>query len=388
MSDTISKILEGIGPNRESLRSVREILLANAMMIGEIPSPTNDEAERITFLSNRFTEEGLQNISIDEAGNGMAVLPGTVGDRNILVCAHSDTVFDSGTDHAMRVTSDRIAGPGISDNSLGLAAVATLPEILRRLNLQFKDNLILLCATKSLGHGNLEGMRFFLNHFKQPIHAGICVEGVQLGRLSYSAIGMLRGVIKVSVPSEYDWTRFGASNAVAIMSSIVQQILRIPIPAEPKTKIIFGSMRAGTSFSTNPTSAILRFEIRSEEVGMVGKLRSQIEDITEETANATNTDIKLSVIAQRKTGGLPYGHPMIKAMRKILSELSIKPHVEPSVGELSEMIYKGIPSVTIGLTKGSHKNETNESIEIEPAFAGLSQLVALLSAIDGGFCDE
>lgn len=388
MSKALANILSDIPKNRDALQPIREILLANAMMIGEVPAPTNEEEERITFISNRFIEEGLQNISIDEAGNCMAMIPGSVGDNNILICAHADTVFSSKVDHAMAVTNDTITGPGIGDNSLGLAAIVTLPEVFKRLDVQPKDNIILLGATRSLGRGNLAGMRFFLENFKQPIRAGVCIEGIQLGRLSYTSVGMLRGEVTVTVPSEYDWTRFGASNAIAIMSKVVQRIMSLPIPSEPETKIIFGSMNAGTSFATQPTSANLRFEVRSEEVGMVSKLTEKIEDIIEETANATNTEIVLSAVAQRQAGGLDYGHPMVKSMRKILSELKIKPHVEPSVGELSELINKGIPSVTIGLTKGTHKNEFNETIDIKPTFDGLAQIVALIAAIDGGLCDE
>jgi len=388
MHDSLDSILRSIPRNREALQSVREILLANALMIGEIPSPTYAEQERITFLSNRFTEDGLQNISIDEAGNGLAIVPGTVGESNILVCAHADTVFHAKVDHAMSVGPDEIKGPGIGDNSLGLAAIVTLPEILKRTGLQFRDNLILMGAARSLGHGDLGGMRFFLENNKLPIRAGICVEGIQLGRLSYASVGMLRGEINVNVPSEYDWTKFGASSSVATLCKVVQRILEIPIPMEPPTKILFGSINAGTSFGTQPVTANLRFEIRSEQAGKVGELRRNIEDIIDEIANSSETGIDLSIIAQRRPGGLPYAHPMVKAMRDILEALHVKPHVEPSVGELSELINVGIPAVTLGLTKGDHKNEFDESIEIPATFDGLAQLLALLETIDGGFCDE
>lgn len=388
MSCNLDNILNSLPSNEANLQSIREILLANALMIGEIPSPTYSEEARITFLSNRFVEDGLQNISIDEAGNGMAILPGTVGESNILVCAHADTVFSQKVDHAMSVGPNSIMGPGIGDNSLGLASIVTLPAILKRLNISFKDNLILMGCSRSLGRGNLGGMRFFLEHNTRPIRAGVCVEGIQLGRLSYSSLGMLRGEITVKVPAEYDWSSFGATGAVAILSKVIQNIMQIPIPMEPKTKILFGSIASGTSFGTQPTSANLRFEIRSEQDGMVSQLRDQIEDIIGEIASGSDTEIQLSVIAQRKPGGLAYSHPMVKAMRKILETMDVKPHVEPSVGELSELISQNIPAVTLGLTKGHNKNEFNESIEIKPTFSGLAQLVALLQSIDGGLCDE
>ncbi len=383
----LESILQSIPQHREALLSIREILLANALMIGEIPSPTGGEQERITFLSNRFTEDGLQHISIDEAGNGIAVLPGTEGESDILVCAHADTVFGAQVDHAMSVGPEAIRGPGIGDNSLGLAAIVTLPEILKRTGIRFRNNLILMGATRSLGRGDLGGIRFFLENNTRPVRAAVCVEGIQLGRLSYASVGMLRGEIKVDVPSEYDWTRFGATGSVPTLCKVVQRILEIPIPMEPPTRILFGSIAAGTSFGTQPTTASLRFEIRSEQVGMVSRLRETIENIIGEIANSSETEISLSVIAQRRPGGLAYAHPMVKAMREILEALDVKPHVEPSVGELSELINAGIPAVTLGLTRGEHKNEFDEAIEIPPTFDGLAQLLAILETIDGGLCD-
>ena len=388
MATPLDSILESIHPHRESLHSVRELLLANAMMIGEIPAPTGHEADRITFLSNRYTEDGLQNISVDEAGNGMAILPGRKGEKNILVCAHADTVFDSSIDHAMSVNADNILGPGIGDNSLGLATIVTLPEILKRLDIRFDDNLVLLGCTRSLGRGDLGGIRFFLENTQLPIRAGVSVEGIQLGRLSYSAIGMLRGEISVHMPYGYDWAKFGATGSVAILTKVVQRIMEIPIPMQPPTQIIFGSINGGTSFGTRPTSASLRFEIRSEKAGMAGELKEKIIDIIEETENTSNADIRFSSVAERQTGGLDYSHPMVKAMRKILETLEVKPRIEPSVGELSQLIEKGIPSVTLGLTRGKNKNELNESIDIRPIFGGIAQLIALLQSIDGGLCDE
>lgn len=390
MPEEFETILNRIHPDREILQTIRELLLANAVMIGEIPSATFSEDERIRFLSNRFIEEGLQNISIDEAGNGVGVLPGKKGKkaRNILVCAHADTVFNHKIDHAMSVSADTINGPGIGDNSLGLAALLTLPEILRRLDITFNDNLILMGCTRSLGRGDLGGIRFFLENNQWPLRAAISVEGIQLGRLSYASVGMLRGEITVNLPDKFDWAKFGATGSVAVLTRVVQKITEIPVPMNPPTQIIFGSISGGTSFGTRPSSASLRFEVRSEKAGMVANIRERIEDLVEEISNSSDTEINFSIIAERRPGGLEYGHPMVKAMRRILETLEVQPHIEPSVGELSQLIEHGIPSVTLGLTRGHHKNELNEAIDIRPIFGGLAQLIALLQSIDGGLCDE
>ena len=99
--------------------------------------------------------------------------------------AHADSVFDTNTQHVMNVGPDEIKGPGIADNAIGLAAVVALPKLLKTLNIEFRDDLIFLANTKSLGRGNLDGARFFMETMKRPIRAGICVEGASQGRLLF-----------------------------------------------------------------------------------------------------------------------------------------------------------------------------------------------------------
>ena len=80
----ISRILAGL---KDQVTAVKEVMLANSVMIGEIPSPTFQEENRIAFLRDRFTEAGLEKISIDEMENAVAVIPGKSGKQKILVSA-------------------------------------------------------------------------------------------------------------------------------------------------------------------------------------------------------------------------------------------------------------------------------------------------------------
>ncbi len=388
MSTSLEAIVENLPTHIERLQSLREIILANAVMFGELPAPTGGEEARIRFLSDRFVEAGLQHISVDEEGNGMAIIPGSEGERNILVMAHADTPFDATTSHTMKVGQGKINGSSIGDNSLGLAAVASLPTLLDKLGIQFKDNLILIGDTQSLGAGDLKGLRFFLKNNKRPIHAGVCVQGVHLGRLSYSSLGMLRGDIRVTVPASYDWKKYGPTGSIVILNRVLTRILGIPLPREPKTSILLGSIRAGTAYNTVPTSGLLRFEVRSEAAGMVSQIQETLREIIDEIASDTDTTIKLDIIARRKPGGITYSGNFVKSVRKIMHKLEIAPKLAPSTGELSALIDEGIPAVTLGLTTGENIHEAEEFVNIEPIYTGLAQLIGTLQAIDGGFTDE
>jgi di/tripeptidase len=357
-------------------------------MLGEIPSPTFKEQQRVEFLQQLFTKSSLQNCSIDEKGNGMAILEGEEGMQNILLLAHADTLFSDKVDHTITLHSDGASGPGVADNSLGMAVLATLPYLVEKLDSPLKSNLILLSPTRGLGRGNLEGIRFFLEHNTLPITTGICVEGAQLGRLSFSSIGMLRGQITCSVPEEYDWTKFGATNAIVSLNEVINDILEIPIPTRPRSKIALGRIEGGTSVNSVPTEARLWLEIRSESAKIIESASRDIEAIIAEISSQSGASISWDILARRRPCGIPFQHPLVQNTKKIMEALDITAHMTPSTSELSAIIGGHIPGVTLGITRVENLNQEDEKVFFEPMYTGIAQLIAVLRAIDEGLCHE
>lgn len=388
MADSFEKILESLDSVEQQAKELKEILLANLVMIGEIPAPTFQEEERIEFLMNRFKEAELTQTSIDEIGNGIGMLEGEEGNGTILIVAHADTVFSGKTDHTIEVQPDTATGPGVADNSLGLSVLATLPFFLDKFDIKLQKNLILMGAARSLGRGNLEGLRFFLSNIDRSIEVGIGLEGVELGRLSHTSIGMQRGEITCKVPEEYDWSRFGDASAILTANEVINKINEIRLPQRPRTSIVMGSIEGGTSFNTTAIKATLGFEIRSESAEMVSDINRTIQEIVTEVSSRSGDTIELDIFAEREPGGIAFSHPLIRHTRQIMDELEIESRPGPSTSELSAFIDHNIPAITLGLTHGDHIHETGESIQIEPVFKGIAQVIGTLLAIDGGYCEE
>ena len=61
-------------------------------------------------------------------------------DRNILLVAHTDTPVAATVDHTVMVQPERVIGPSVADNALGLAVVAALPAVLERLGLTLRSH--------------------------------------------------------------------------------------------------------------------------------------------------------------------------------------------------------------------------------------------------------
>lgn len=387
MPNSFKEILDELPGIEKTITEKREILLANLVMLGEIPAPTFREEERIEFLLNRFREAELSKNSIDEVGNGIGILKGENGEDNILMVAHADTVFDEKVDHTIDIKPDEAVGPGVADNSLGVALLATIPNLLDELDITLNKNLILMGATRSLGRGNLEGLRFFLSNFKDDIDGAIGIEGVELGRLSHTSIGMKRGEITCRVPEEYDWTRFGTASAIQTINEIINRINKIRLPQRPRTSIVLGSIKGGTSFNTTAQKATLRFEIRSESAEIVNDIGRKMNEIVSEVSSRTGDSIELDIFAQREPGGIPYSHPLVRTTRQIMESLDIESRPGPSTSELSTFIEREIPAITLGLTHGDNLHEKNETIKIEPVYRGITQVIGTLLTLDGGYLE-
>lgn len=384
----LQDILDKLPSCREGIAELRETILTNLIMIGEIPAPTFKEEFRVRFLQDRFAECGLQNSSTDEVDNAVAMLPGTEGRQNILLVSHVDAIFSESVDHTVTVEPGEVMGPAIGDNALGLACLASLPTIMDHLGIELKNNLIFLGATRSLGRGDLEGLRFFLENSTVPIVAGISVEGLQLGRLSYSSMGMLRGEIRCSVPDEYDWTRFGALSAIQGLNDVINGITEIPLPRRPRTSIILSTIEGGTSFDTIATEASLSMEIRSESSEQTDEICNAISDICAEVSSVTAAEVKADFFARRQPGGIQFSHPLANSSREVMATLGIEPRVSSSVSEISAFTDRGIPAVRLAITNGENLNTLKERLKIEPMWTGMAQVLGVLLAIDAGLGHE
>ncbi|MDF1825270.1 MAG: M20/M25/M40 family metallo-hydrolase [Verrucomicrobiales bacterium] len=368
---------------QKELKGLREILFANIVMAGEIPAPTGGEQMLTRFLSDRFTESGLNDIAFDQAGNIAAVLPGRNPGRNLLLAAHVDKVWNDSDDHTVSVEVGRMGGRGLADNALGVATLATMPIILERLNIKLESNLILLGTTRSFGRGNLGGMRFFLENTDRKFESALCLEGMNLGRLSFSSLGMARGEISIEWSGEGERPDVTTTGVISTMQEVLHELIRLNGDSMPGLKILIGAVNAGSGYNVPPVSGRICFEIRSEEAEAVAAMEQKLFALADRFDQVSKEIVVgVEMIAHRSPGNLGDTHPLVEFARGVLETLDVRPKVEPSISELAALLTHRIPSLTLGLTRGSHRHSPGESIELSPLFSGLAQLLAVLRYMD------
>ncbi len=366
----------------DAISSHIEVFLSDLMLIAEIPAPTFDSLRRQDHVIERLTEFGYSHVSIDEQQTISAVISGKKSTRTTVLLSHLDTIHPVTTDHSAVIQGDTVSGVALADNSVGVASLITMPYYCNMLGLEFDNDIVLCFPSRTLGKADIGGTRFFIENSGRSLDFAICVEGYRLGRISYHSQGMFRGEIRYTVPEEFEWSRFGASNAVVNINHILNRILAIPIPNRPKTSIVFNNLISESAFNNIPTAATLQFEIRSSNTTLINEIRHVIEGIVTESASETGAEAHLVEISRRVPSGLSFSHPAVKRLMEIHKTLNIPTKVYPSTSDLSAFLEQQIPALTIGMTSCEGYNTLHESVDIPTCALGMAQLLDFIQFID------
>jgi tripeptide aminopeptidase len=365
---------------REASVARTPIVLQRAIQIASVSAPTGDELDRSLFVKTLFTELGFETRT-DDIGDVVARVPGKDRSKTVLLAAHLDTVFPRSTPIEVAEESGRIAAPGIGDNSLGVACVVSVPEILADLGETPAVDLLLTGNVGEEGLGNLRGMRSVMDAFPD-VRAVIAVEGHNLGRVTHVAVGSRRLRVRITGQGGHSWGDFGNANAIHAAGDIVHELTKIALPASPKTTLNVGMIRGGISINTIAPEASFDLDMRSIEEFSLRRLAERAERVIR--ANRPGISVAIDIIGERPAGFVSPESRIVRRAVSVLELLGVQPAGDASSTDANIPIGRGIPAVCVGLTSGGNVHREDEYIDIAPVPTGLAQLteLALLLAED------
>ena len=373
----------------DEIKALSDTIITNIVLIGQVPAPTFKEKRRSSLFQERLAEFGVDEVTTDGYRNPIGIIRGTSPEKPpIFVVAHLDTFSERDIVHNYTIRKDTITGPGILDNSLGVGVLASLPIIFERLGLRFESDIVLAGTIQSIGKGNLRGARHLLKTWPTPIRGAICLEGVELGRLNYFADGMIRGEIVCSIPEEKGVMYKFTPNAILILNEVINEILSLRLSQRPRARIVIGKITGGANHGKIAYDATLGFEIRSDSYKMVRSIHNDLKDIVDGIGHENEVGLDMKTISNLKAARLKFNHPLVKSTAEVLKTLGIKPVSKSTESAASIFLSRKIPTVTLGITHGENRYTHNATMEIEPMFKGIAQIIGILKAIDSGVCDE
>ena len=385
----MNSFLEQLPDLVDQIKSLREIIITNIVLIGQTPAPTFREKKRAKLFMERLAEFQVDEITTDGYRNPIGIIRGTDASKPpIFVLAHMDTFHEKDRPLNYTIKEDTITGAGLLDNSLGVGVLTSLPVLFKQLGITFESDIVLAGTIQSIGKGNLRGVRHLLKTWPTPIRGGICVEGIELGRLNYYSDGMIRGEIKCIIPEESNRLSEYTPNAIIILNEVINEILTLKVSQRPRSRIVIGRINGGANHGRLAPEANLGFEIRSDSYKVVKSLFGEIRDIVEGISHKYEADLFLKTISNLRASRLKHNHPLVKQAAAVLNHLDIKPITKPTESALSIFLSRKIPAVTLGITYGENRYMENATMQIEPMYRGIAQIIGVMKAIDSGVCDE
>ena len=364
------------------LPSVEQRVLDLAVQIQGIPAPTFQERERAGFVRSLFVAEQLDDVETDSLFNVYARLRGTSPRHPLIVSAHLDTVF--GADVPLEVSRQpgRILGPGIGDNSLGIAALFGLLWMLRQRRTALPMDLWLVANVREEGLGDLQGMRRVVKRFGRQVLVYLVVEGTALGQIYHRAVGVRRYRVTLSTPGGHSWSDYGRPSAVHELAQVITQITALQLPEHPRTTVNVGMISGGTGINVVASDAHFELDLRSETDTGLKQIVARVEAILH-AARKNGVAVEVQVIGERPAGEIGAEHPLIRLAGTCLAEQGFAPAFTSGSTDANVPLSLGLPALVLGVTTGSGAHTPHEYIDTAPIGKGLQQLVRFVETAMG-----
>ncbi len=361
-------------------------IISDAVLLNEIPSPTDNEKLRADFVLHRLRDFGISNVTIDDAGNVTALFPAFGTRRDFLLMAADIGDADySPLENSVRLTRDRATGQGLGESSLGAAALLVLAELAQETGFHLDKNLVLL-FTRSLSIDESGGsMRAFLDAWGSHIACGIFVRGTGFGLVESRRLGAYRLAVDVRT-QERDLLEASASASAAyVLSAIAFQIGGIKWDPTGSTIVNIARIEAGVGYGRPPAEGNMEIEILSEnEQTLEAAYNAVSATIARIASGFESSTVTATVRSRHPVGDETINVPMTQALQSTLAKLRAK--AEPGV--VSERVallneYR-VPGLALGIATGK-KTLQEDYVELQSIETGFRQLLLVTQQCSAAF---
>ncbi len=357
-----------------------DAIVEAALTIQQIPAPTFAEAQRARYVHDQMVALGLAEVQLDALHNVYGCLPGRRAGPGILISAHTDTVFAQDVNLTVRRDGQRIYGPGLSDNSISVAALLHLARVLKQHQLQTDHTLWFVANTGEEGLGDLAGMRAVINHLHHKVGAVVVVDA-QFGTVVHAGVASRRYRISVAAAGGHSWQDWGAPSAVHVLVRLGARLTELAVSVDPKSTFNIGVIEGGTTVNAIAQHASLLLDLRSVDEARLAALIAQVETIVADvTAEERGVTVRLETVGDRPGGSIERQHPLAQLASAAYMAVGANVIFDAASTDANVPLSRAIPAVCIGMSRGGNAHRLDEYLEIDDIPAGMRSLLLLTLA--------
>ncbi len=355
-----------------------DLVVERTIELAAIPAPPLDESDRAAVVASWWRHDGLEP-SIDKVGNVRARIRAGDGDA-IVVCAHLDTVFARSVPHRPLLDGQTLHGPGVGDDTIGVAALSTLDTLLP----EHLDVPVWIVATVGEeGLGNLRGAHHLVAAPPAPLRALIAVEGTFLGRIAMVGVGSVRWRIELTGPGGHAWEASHQPSAVHKLAATIVHFesMLAAVPGGARSSLNVGSIEGGEAINARATRAAMTVDIRSDDLATLTALEAAARTFLDADLGKAIA-VHVEELGIRPAGRIAASHPLVEAANAGLSEIGRSPDHTAASTDANAAYAADVAAIALGITTGEGVHTTEEWIDISQVADGLRALVKTIVVYD------
>ena len=349
----------GVQVARDHILATDERTLRDQVELTEIPAPPFGEQARGLRMAELFVEAGLAEVHTDEVGNVMGVRHGPEPATPLVISAHLDTVFPSGTDLTVRRDNGVLRAPGISDDGRGLAALLAVARALSEADVPTRRSILFVATVGEEGNGDLRGVKHLFRDGgpARGACAFISLDGAGLRTIVSRGLGARRFRVVLRGRGGHSWVDWGTPNPIHALGRAIGALAAWPAPTHPALSLTISRFGGGTSVNTIPVEAWAELDVRSEskqhlEVAEERMRTALNRSLDEENSGAANDSqrlcLEITLIGVRPAGATDADSPLVEAALTATRMLDVEAKLVTSSTDANLPMSLGVPSITLG----------------------------------------
>ncbi|GEM_PF-797328 len=361
-----------LGFLRQARSPLAERLLADALRMAGIPSPTHNEERRAAFVVERLASLGISAV-VDEDGNVLARIQCAepLDGAPLLLFADLGSSRYHPLESLSRLDVDMAYGAGLAD-ALGAAALLSLAESLLSGDALSRRELLLLFAAHALDNpaGGVFS-RLAESAADRPV-AALGLRGFALGSLVTRPQGTYRIEVKLRTDEdardetdEGQPARPGApepASAVDAAVLVARKLSGVVWDADKQTACRIRRVEAGTGFGRHPTEGIVDIELESSNAAVLELAMKAAVATAESTGREAKARTEVSVVGYVPVGDAAVNKDLIQLALRGMKELRVKVRESAGPDPAAFLTGLGIPALAIGVALGREGLKTDQVV--------------------------
>lgn len=362
----------------KSEHPLAERILSDALQLSSLPSPTEKEVARSTFIVERLAHLGIQG-SLDEGGHLVARIPcaEAEGRKPILLVAALSSEHWHPTASLGRLDKDKAYGSGLAD-AIGPATLLAIAEAIKTGSLHCHRDILLLFTTTPPGKVPEDLFNAIIESPETTPETVFSIRGLSLGGLNTSYKGTYEIQARLTLDdSEEADLKYSAVDAI---TQLAQSLSSVQWDETGTTTSAVSRIEAGFGFGKHPTEGLAEIEIFSSDPAVLDMAMKAAVATAEKTASQFKAKAQVNVVSFIPVGKAEVNQHLTHLVASSMKELHIKIKEKPAVSAVSYFTTKGIPALVLGMARG-HVGLDLDEIEVESLELGRKLLFTLIEKL-------